>query len=367
MTETLKEELRPPLSAAEALVEADRCLACGGPHAAAPCARPAPPRSTSRASSGDRGRRPGRGAAKTIFAENLLGGTCARVCPVEVLCEGACVLAHEAAAPIAIGALQRFATDAALADRRAVMRVTRPAERPGAVAVVGAGPAGMACAGELAALGLRTSPSSTSTTRSAGSSATRSRRTASRATRCPPRRRRSRRSAWSSGSARRLGAPGADARRGGDAIFLGVGLGADSDVAYPGDDLAGRLGLAAVHRGAQDRGAAATSARDVVVIGGGNTAIDVAREALRLGAEKVTIVYRRTRAEMPAYPHEVDEARRRGRRFSWLADPVRFLGDAPARGGRVPARCVSASPTTSGRRRPEPIAGSEFMLRADTV
>jgi glutamate synthase (NADPH/NADH) small chain len=104
----------------------------------------------------------------------------------------------------------------------------------------------------------------------------------------------------------------------------------------------------------------------VLVIGGGNTAIDVAREALRLGAALVTIVYRRTRAEMPAFAHEVDEAEAEGVRFAWLTEPVRVLGTHHVDG--VECRLMTlGEPDESGRRRPLPVEGSEFVLRADTV
>src|SRR5262245_33304795 len=147
--QALMRELRPPLSPTEALVEADRCLGCGGPYAPAPCFVACPadvdvPDFVGALAEGDR-----LGAARTIFAENLLGGTCARVCPVEVLCEGACVLAR----PIEIAALQRFATDAALLDGEPTVLRDRAPANGRRVAVVGAGPAGMACAGELGALG----------------------------------------------------------------------------------------------------------------------------------------------------------------------------------------------------------------------
>ena len=105
------DELRPPLAPAEALVEADRCLECGGPHAPAPCAVACPAgvdvaRFIAQIADGEP-----EAAAETIFEENILGATCARVCPVEVLCEAACVLEHEGRPPIAIAALQRYATD----------------------------------------------------------------------------------------------------------------------------------------------------------------------------------------------------------------------------------------------------------------
>src|SRR5512132_663179 len=144
-------ELIPPLEHEEARLQADSCLECGGPYAPPPCAAACPagvdvPGFVGAIANGDP-----EGAARIIFADNLLGGTCARVCPVETLCEGACVLAHEGREPIAIGRLQRYATDIAF-ERGA--RVATPRRSSGRrVAVLGAGPAGLACAGELALLG----------------------------------------------------------------------------------------------------------------------------------------------------------------------------------------------------------------------
>jgi dihydropyrimidine dehydrogenase (NAD+) subunit PreT len=361
----LTRELRPPLPPAEALVEADRCLGCGGPYAAAPCTAACPaeidvPRFIDEIAAGDTA-----GAARTIFAANLLGGTCARVCPVEVLCEGACVLLHDGEAPIAIGALQRYATDAAFAGTPApVLRERAPANGR-SIAVIGAGPAGMVCAGELAALGYRVTvfdehdevgglvryaiapyreqleplPAEAASLEALGVEFR---------------------------LATPVGAPEArsvlDAA---DAVFLGVGLGADADVSYPGDELPGVWNSLPFIE-ALKTGAPPKVGRDVIVVGGGNTAIDVACESVRLGAEHVTIVYRRTRAEMPAYEHEIAEAEREGVRFAWLTNPVRFLG-----AHRLDAvECLLMSlgePDESGRRRPQPIPGSEFVLRADTV
>jgi NADPH-dependent glutamate synthase beta subunit-like oxidoreductase len=102
------------------------------------------------------------------------------------------------------------------------------------------------------------------------------------------------------------------------------------------------------------------------VIGGGNTAIDVAREALRLGATVVSLVYRRSLAEMPAYPHEVAEARAEGVRFQFLADPIRFLGSTRLEAVEC-RRMVLGEPDASGRRRPEPLPNSTFRLNADTA
>lgn len=363
-TDALTRELRPPLSTEDALLEADRCLECGGPHAPAPCAVACPaginvPGFVAAVAAGATD-----AAAATIFAENLLGGTCARVCPVETLCEGACVLEHEGRRPIAIGALQRFAADTALAGSVA-LRERAPANGRW-VAVVGAGPAGMTCAGELAALGYRVTVFDA---RDEVGGLVRYAIAPYRQVRDPL-----------PAEARLLEQLGVEFHLGtpvdgpgaltslvdeADAVFLGAGMGADADVHFPGDELPGVWDSLPFIE-ALKTGRPPAVGRRVVVIGGGNTAIDVAREALRLGADEVTLLYRRTRSELPAYPHEVVEAEEEGVHFQWLAAPVRFLGER--RLEAVECRLMRlGDPDASGRRRPEPLQGSEFTLRADTA
>src|SRR5205823_7054652 len=128
-------ELVPPLAEAEALLEADACLECGGPYTPAPCTEACPANIDVPGFLGAIANGNPEGAAELIFAENLLGGTCARVCPGETLCEGACVLAHDGRAPIAIGALQRYATDVAFG--RSVRPLTRRDRSGKRVAVLG--------------------------------------------------------------------------------------------------------------------------------------------------------------------------------------------------------------------------------------
>ena len=150
-----------------------------------------------------------------------------------------------------------------------------------------------------------------------------------------------------------------------DACVLAVGLGADLDVGYPGDELEGVWNSLPFIEGIKTAELPDVGDR-VAVIGGGNTAIDVVREAVRLGASDVTLVYRRTEAEMPAYAHEVEEAREEGVKFLWLTLPVRFLGDTRLTG--VECRRMELGPEDeSGRRRPVEIPGSEFVLPVDTV
>jgi dihydropyrimidine dehydrogenase (NAD+) subunit PreT len=361
----LAEDLRPPLGPDEAVVAAERCLGCGGPYAPAPCTVACPadidvPGFVGAVAAGDDD-----AASRTIFADNLLGGTCARVCPVEVLCEGHCVLNAEGRRPVEIGRLQRYACDRPLADGTRLREAAQPATGR-TVAVIGAGPAGLAAAGELALRGHRVvvyderdEPGGLV-----------------RFAIAPFRQRREPLPAEARhveslgvelhleqaiGSPERLAALAGDA----DAVVLAVGMGEDVEVRYDGDDLPG------VYESLPFIAALKTDhplpvGERVVVIGGGNTAVDCAREARRLGASVVTLAYRRSEAEMPAYAHEVAEAREEDIEFHWLANPKRFLGYGRLNG----VECVEmrlGEADASGRHQPEPVAGSEFVIEADTA
>jgi glutamate synthase (NADPH/NADH) small chain len=361
---SLFEELRPPLSGAQALLEADRCLECGGPYAPAPCAAACPagidvPRFIAQIAAGDP-----LAAAETILVENLLGGTCARVCPVEVLCEGACVLHHEGRPPIAVGGLQRYATD------RAFER--RPAPRPPVaatgrrIAVIGAGPAGLVCAGELAARGHavvvydeREEPGGL--VRYGIAPYRHSREPLPAEARILEDLGVELRPATPIDTPAKVRELEADA----DAVFLGIGMGADVEVDLPGDRLPG-VWESLPFIEALKTGDPPEVGRRVVVIGGGNTAVDVAREAVRLGADVVALLYRRTEAEMPAFPHEVAEAREEGVKIVRLTAPVRFVGRNRLEGVEC-VRMRLGARDTSGRRRPEPVPGSEHVVLADTA
>jgi len=351
----LPDELRPPLSPREALVEADRCLACGEAHAAAPCRTACPasvdiPLFVAALAAGDTD-----AAARTILASNLLGGTCARVCPVEVLCEGACVVRDA----IPIAQLQRFALDRSPAT--AARLRPQAAANGRSVAVVGAGPAGMACAGELA---LRGYAVSLYDERDEPGGLARFAIAPYRIGREPL--------PYELRVLRELGVElifgrcvSVEELDAFDAVFLGVGAGPDTEVAYPGDDLPGVWNSLDFIAGIK-LGAPPAVGRRAVVVGGGNTAIDVAREALRLGAQDVTIVYRRTRNELPAYAHEVAEAEDEGVHFQWLAAPLRVLGDAHVEGVECTLMRLG-EPDESGRRRPVALEGSDFVLPCDTL
>jgi dihydropyrimidine dehydrogenase (NAD+) subunit PreT len=358
------DELKPPLSPAEALVAADRCLECAGPYAVAPCVAACPAAVDVPAFVAALARDAPEEAARIVFAENLLGGTCARVCPVELFCEGACVLQHEGRKPVEIGRLQRFACDVALSTG-ATLRQSAPYNWL-RVAVIGAGPAGLAAAGELAALGYdvtvydeRIEPGGLV-----------------RYAIAPYRIQREPLPAEARALAElgvrfefgiEIDSPEALAAvvEDADAVVLAVGLGPDADVHYPGDELSG-VWESLPFIEAIKTGEAPEVGDAVCVIGGGNTAVDVAREAVRLGAGRVSMLYRRTAAEMPAYPHEVAEAVDEGVQIEWLTAPVRFIGDT-----RVQAvechRMRLGPPDASGRARPEEVPGTKVLLLANTV
>ncbi len=356
--------LKPPLGDTLALIEAQRCLECGGPTAPAPCTLACPadvdvPAFVAAIAAGHPAT-----AAGIIFDQNPLGGSCARVCPVEELCEGACVLGAAARRPLEIARLQRFATDHALS--RGLADKSPPPATGKRVAVIGAGPGGLACAAELALLGHAVTvydarPDFGGLIRYAIAPY--------RQVREPLPEEVARIAALGVefrmrspvDSPERLSAIAAES----DAVFLGIGLGEDVDVHFPGDELPGVWNslpfIEAIKMGRPLR-----LGPRVVVIGGGNTAIDVAREALRLGAPDVTVLYRRTEAEMPAYAHEVREAREEGVQFRWLSAPLRFLGNG--RLDRVECQQMRLSePDTSGRRQAEPVPASEFVVPADAV
>ncbi len=361
---TVYDELKPPLGDAEAAVEADRCLECGG-YASAPCVTACPARVDVPGFVAAISREDPQEAAEIIFAENLLGGSCARVCPVEELCEGSCVLVHEGRRPVDIARLQRYATDWALSAGVPLRRST-PGRVGARVAVLGAGPAGLTCAGELAMRGYEVTVYDE---REEPGGLVRYAIAPYRIVRDPlPEEALALadlgvRFAFGVrvDSPEVLRAIEADA----DAVFLGVGMGPDADVSYPGDDLPGVWESLPFIEAIKD-GLPPHVGRRVAVIGGGNTAIDVACEARRLGAAEVTMVYRRTEAEMPAYAHEVEFARDEGVHFQWLTAPVRFVGQDRVEG----VECISmrlGEPDSSGRRRPEEVPGTEFVVAADTV
>ena len=356
--QTLTEAL-PPLTRHEALVEANRCLYCYD----APCAHACPthidiPRFIKKIATDNL-----LGSAKTILDANLLGATCARVCPVQELCEGACVLGAEHK-PIMIGRLQRYAMDYAYARETPI--IERTANTGTKIAVIGAGPAGLSCAGELARGGhsvtlfeKRPLGGGLSTY---GIIVLREPIDISLA---------------EVDMICRLGVElrteveiGVDVsvselRSKYDAIFLSVGLGNKSSLGIPGEKYC-LNGLEYIETSKIDP-AGLPLARKVAVIGAGNTAIDCATIAKRTGAERVTMLYRRTEHEMTAYPHEYEFIKNEGVEFRFLTQPIRLIASDKGVSGLECVRMRLGATDASGRPAPEPIPDSEIVIEADQV
>ncbi|MFT3765838.1 MAG: FAD-dependent oxidoreductase [Minicystis sp.] len=341
------EDKKPLYDPSEAVAEANRCLYCVD----APCIKACPtaidiPTFIRKIATGNV-----KGAARTILTANLLGESCGQVCPVEVLCAGACVYNEWEREPIKIGRLQHYAVREALGQKRDLFEAKPETGRK--VALVGAGPASIAAAGWLALEGVRSViferksiPGGLNTLGIApykmkGNSALDE-------------------IAWVLELSRgrveiRTGVeivagdagPGqvsaAELLRDYDAVFLGLGLGSDSTLGVPGEEGPGVVGATAfIERLKADPTLTLEGVKRALVVGGGNTALDALHELPLLGVD-TAMVYRRSQAEMPGYAHELEGARIDGARMIENRVPVAVLRDgerltglrvAPAKGGK---------------------------------
>ncbi|MEP9396315.1 NAD(P)-dependent oxidoreductase [Mesorhizobium sp. KR2-14] len=322
-------DLHPPLDHHEALVEADRCYFCYD----APCMQACPtsidiPMFIRQIATGNP-----LGSAKTIFDQNILGGMCARVCPTETLCEEVCVREVAEGKPVQIGRLQRYSTDIAMEEGKQFYERAEPTGRK--IAVVGAGPAGLAAAHRLARYGhevtvLDAKPKSGGLNEY-GIAAYKSTDDFAQAevdyvtaiggiT-------------IENGKAMGRDFHLADLTANYDAVFLGLGLGGINALRAEGEDAAGvenAVEYIATLRQASDLGALPVGRR-IVVIGGGMTAIDVAVQSKLLGAEEVTICYRRGQEHMNASVFEQDLAAANGVVIRHWMQPRRVVSE----GGKV--------------------------------
>jgi len=322
-------------------------------------------------------------AAKKLKEKNTLPAICGRVCPQETQCEKVCVFAKKGE-QIAIGRLERFAADYAINSEPATKR--RGSEREprrsvsgsrAKVAVIGSGPAGLTCAGDLAKRGYQVTMFE---------------------------------SLHETGGVLTYGIPefrlpkkivhfeidgirdlGVEVKvntligrtltiddlliQGFKAIFIGAGAGLPQFLKIPGENLGGvysaneyltRVNLMKAYLFPEYL-TPVKIGKKVVVVGGGNVAMDAARVSLRLGADEVTIVYRRSEKEMPARAEEIENAKEEGVKFRLLTNPTKIIGKEGWASQMELLKIELGAPDESGRRRPVPVKGSEFLIDIDTV
>jgi glutamate synthase (NADPH/NADH) small chain len=357
---------------AEALNEADRCLLCPDPACVAGC----PVNIEIADFIQEISAKNFRGAYDVITRSNLLAAVCGRVCPQETQCEGVCVVG-ETLEPVAIGRLERWVGDLAITEHWTNVPYIEP--NGFRIGIVGSGPAGMACAADMAKAGCEVTVYE---------------------------------AFHQAGGVLKYGIPDfrlpnevVDAEienlrklgvkfecntlvgrlftieqmldeLGFDAVFVGTGAGYPSMLGIPGDSLNGVLSANELltrcnlmrAKEFPNYDTPLPLGRRVAVVGAGNTAMDAMRVCLRLGAENVYCIYRRSRTECPARAEEVHHAEEEGVEFHWLTNPVEILGDG--KGDVRALRCIRmelGEPDDSGRRRPVPVAGSEHEFEIDQV
>lgn len=349
-------QLKPLMSNSEALLESSRCLFCFD----APCIKACPsgidiPLFIRQINSGN-----ATGAARTIYEANYFGNACGKVCPTEVLCEGSCVYTATGAKPIEIGRLQSHAT-------RKVMDQGKKLFQPGAatglrVAVIGAGPAGISCACELRKLGhevevfeARSQPSGLTLYGVAPYKITNEETLAEMAY---LEAQFGFRVHYNHPISSRANLEKLESEYA--AIFLGIGLGHTSALGLPGEEQQHCVGAVEFIEQLRIRQEHTALGRRVIVLGGGNTAMDAASESARLGAERVVLAYRRGKEEMGAYAFEYDLAKGVGVQGLFNVAPLEIVGNGKVEG-------VKFVRTVTRNGQVQPVPGSEFVEPCDMV
>ena len=359
---------------ADAIAEANRCLDCKKPFCMDGCPVGVHiPQFIEQIRAEDWG-----GALATIKDDNLLPSICGRVCPQENQCEGKCILGRKGE-PVAIGQLERMLGD--MADEVGQAPVCKP-KNGKKVAVVGSGPSGIACAGALAREGFDVTVFEAFFT--GGGVLT----YGIPEFRLPKAIVKHEIASledlgvhfeYNSVAGRLFDADELFNDEGFDALYMAVGAGLPNFLNVPGENLPGiytaneyltRSNLMHAYN-FPEYDTPIRHGKHVVVFGGGNVAMDAARTALRMGAEEVTLAYRRTEAEMPARLAEVHHAKEEGIKFLELVAPLEFIDDGQGRSASVAKvrlqRMELGEPDASGRRRPQPIEGSEFEIPCDVA
>lgn len=358
------DDIHPPFESKEgALIEANRCLFCYD----APCIKSCPtsiniPKFIKQITTDNV-----KGSAHTIFASNIMGAGCSRVCPVEKLCEGSCVYNLLEEKPISIARLQRYSTEMAMEENWQLF--DRKPSIGKKVAVVGAGPAGLSCAHVLSRQGVdvtifekekkggglmtygiaayKVTPDfcqdEVEYILSLGGIEIR----------------------YEQELGRNITL--ADLKKQYDAVYLGIGVGVARQLDIPGEDLQGVVdAIRFIYDIRTHQHSSIPVGDKVAVIGMGMTAIDAATQAKRLGAKEVTLVYRRTQAEKPCTEKELDLAKMDGCQILWLAAPKEVTGKDGKVKQLVCSQMKLGPPDKSGRRTPQE-TGETFTLEVDMV
>jgi len=349
-------QIKPLMNRTEAVFESSRCLFCYD----APCIKACPtqidiPLFIRQINNGNT-----KGAARTIYSSNYLGNLCGKVCPTEVLCEGACVYVNQGVKPIEIGRLQSFATNKTMSENIQFFSAGKDTNKK--VAVIGGGPAGLACACELRSCGIQVDIFEGKTK--------------------------------ATGLAIHGIAPYKIAdeevleeldyiqsqfgfrihfnhyvsdkkelekiERDYDAIFLGVGNANTSTLNIPGEDKANVVGAVEIIEELRAGQHNAVFGNKVIVLGGGNTAMDAASESARMGAEKIIIAYRRSKEEMKGYEFEYELAKSVGVKAYFNVAPVEIMGSDKVTG-------IKFIKTETAGGEIKVIPGSEFIEDCDMV
>lgn len=341
----------------QAQIESERCLQCYD----SPCTETCPahidiPKFIRMIRSGNV-----IGAAEVVKTSNALANTCGKICPEEVFCQSVCTRAKQDT-PIQIRELHFFATQAEMQKGFSKTRLFPTID--GAVAIIGAGPAGLSCAFELSKLGYKAEVYDKHGNGGVPRNSIPSFRLSEQElesdtnflTTCFKLRK-------EDVNARQF----EEIKRHHKAVFLALGLGEDRPVGIPGERIKGVHPVLQYLHKAKMQPSAIASGKQVVIIGGGNVSLDAAATAKRLGAESVTLIYRRGENEMRVWKSELNEARRQGIELRFLTSPVAIVGKSEVTGVMCRQTRLSQEIDASGRRAPVEVKGSDFVIDSDMV